>query len=256
MNLNFSFFDQLPEYFTAYASDAIKFASNNPYIGIGAAVAAIGLIGCHYFASSGAQGDEAAIQKLAKEIVELEPTIGDCSAYDFVATKGKYVDPQKTHAGTMATLAAGLRARQNGSKYGERAEDVVELGKQLLAKKSGQCDHMAASVVAKVVEYIRQGNSWDSNLELVGNGGHAFVIMNREGTLSDPMTWGKKAVIIDTWLGSLGVNSDYEDRLTAGECGVISKPKAVRQHAEFFGAQRFKVTHAFTPQELKDLARQ
>lgn len=56
-------------------------------------------------------------------------------------------------------LAAGLKAHAKGQVYGKSPQDVKELGEALLTSKSGQCDHMAAAVVAKIVHHLRQGGA-------------------------------------------------------------------------------------------------
>lgn len=201
--------------------------------------------------------DDETIQRLAGEIVGQKITIGDANAYDFVATHGQYVNEYNTKSGTLAGLAAAMKGAAKGQKYGDSPEEIIQLGNDLLKKKSGQCDHMAAAVIAKIVEHIRQGGAWSSDVELVGNGGHAFCIMNRQGQLKDPKSWGnkeKKPNVIDTWLGKLGVHPKYADRLSSGTNGVISSRREILQHARFFGADRFKVTRLFTAQELIKLA--
>ncbi|MBX7067665.1 MAG: hypothetical protein K1X28_10595 [Parachlamydiales bacterium] len=195
------------------------------------------------------------IHRLAGEIVQQKLTIADADAYDFVATHKTYVDEHGSKHANLAMMAAGLRANSQKQKYSDSPEEIVRLGQDLLKKKAGQCDHMAASVIAKIVEHIRNGGAWSSDVELVGNGGHAFVIMNRQGELNNPRTWGKKAIIIDTWLGKLGVNPKNAHELSAGKDGVVSGRKEILANARFFGADRLKITRLFTSEELHSLAK-
>ena len=226
--------------------------ARHPYIAIGAAIGVISLAAFHYYPS--ANQDLATIRQLSREIVALKPVIGDANAYDFTATKGRYVNDLATKAGALSMIAAGMRANAKQMSYANTPEEIVRLGKDLLNNRSGQCDHMAAAVIAKVVEHIRAGGTWNSDIELIGNGGHAFTIINRKGSLNDPESWGKGAIIADTWLGALGVHEKYREELSAGDHGVISNPHEITMHAKFFGPERLTTTHRFTVAELHKLA--
>lgn len=195
--------------------------------------------------------DVETVKQLAKAILDLKPTIGDRDAYDFVATYKKPAVCEFTKKGSIASVAALFRAHARSESYGESPENIISLGQDLIKTKEGQCDNMAAAVIAKIVGHIKAGGAWHSDVELVGTGGHAFVIMNRQGELDDPSTWGKNAVIIDTWLGALGVHPKEADALTAGEYGVVSNPRDVQKNGNFFG--KLKVTYKFTAAELQKL---
>lgn len=244
-----------------YIQQAITVAAaNNLYIAAGIAAGIIGVSAIHYYLSPNQENqDLITMRKLSREIVELNPVIGDANAYEFTKTKGRYVNELATKAGSLSMIAAGLRANAKQKSYEKTPEEIVRLGQDLLKNRSGQCDHMAAAVIAKVVAHIRAGGTWNSDIELIGNGGHAFTIVNRKGDLSDPKTWGKDAIIVDTWLGALGVHEDYREALSEGDHGVISNPDAVAMHARFFGQNesgqnRLSATHRFTAAELHKLA--
>lgn len=232
-----------------YASLAYDYSSKNPYVAAGTAVGLAALIALSSYLRE--HPDVKTMRKLAREIIALPPTIGDGASYKFLKTRGSYVNDHNTKKGSNAMLASGMRTAANGKAQKRTPEEILRLGKDLLTKKSGQCDHMAAAVIAKVVEHIRKGGKWSSKIELVGNGGHAFVIMNRRGSLDNPGCWCK-AVIVDTWLGALGVHPEYANELTSGDYGVISGRRNVLKHAEFF--QPDEVTHQFTVKELHSLA--
>ncbi len=246
-----------------YIQQAITIAAaNNLYLAAGIAAGIIGVSALHYYLSPNQENqDLTTIRNLSREIVELKPVIGDANAYEFTAAKGRYVNELATKAGSLSMLAAGLRANAKQKSYEKTPEEIVRLGQDLLNNRSGQCDHMAAAVIAKVVAHIRSGGTWNSEIELIGNGGHAFTIVNRKGDLSDPESWGKDAIIVDTWLGVLGVHEDYQETLSQGDYGVISNPNAVAMHARFFGQNqsgqnRLTATHRFTAEELHKLAQE
>lgn len=243
-----------------YASQAYDYGSKNPQVAAGtlAGLAALTALSA-YLVTSREHPDVKTMRKLAREIIDLKPKIGDAASYKFVKTHGSYVNEHATKDGSVATLASAMRTSANGERKANgksktrSPEEILRLGKDLLRKKSGQCDHMAAAVIAKVVDHIKRGGRWNSEIELVGNSGHAFAIMNRNGSLNHPKSWGR-AAIVDTWLGALGVKEDYADELTAGDCGVVSRRKDVLKHAEFFEPD--VVTHRFTVAQLRALAKQ
>lgn len=230
-----------------------------PYVTAAVVVGATALAGLKYCVSKcrGSDADLQTVTKLAREIVSLDLTIADADAYYFVATHKKSVRTHNTGSGSLAVLAAGMRLSSERKKDGEisqkaKAQTFLELGNNLLKMRSGQCDAMASSVIAKIVQHIQNGGKWDSTVELVGTGGHAFVIMNRKGDLKDPSTWGNKAVIIDTWLAKLGVHEDFKHEIKAGDAGVVSKRSEVIGNAEVFSPKR--ITCTFTPEDLRALA--
>lgn len=230
-----------------------------PYVTAAVVVGATALAGLQFCVSKcrGSDADLQTVTKLAREIVSLDLTIADADAYKFVATYKQSVRTHNTGSGNLAVMAAAARLIAGRKKDGEisqkeKAQTFLELGNSLLKKRSGQCDAMASSVIAKIVEHIQNGGKWNSTVELVGNGGHAFVIMNRKGDLKDPSTWGSKAVIIDTWLAKLGVHEDFKHAIKAGDAGVVSKSSEVRRNAKVFEPDR--ITCTFTPEDLRELA--
>jgi hypothetical protein len=229
-----------------------------PYIAAAVVLGATALAGLRYCVSKHrAPDDLQTITKLAREIVALDLTIADADAYKFVATYKQSVRAYNTGSGNLAVMAAAARMIASRDKSGSISEDskakaLLELGNNLLKTKSGQCDSMAAAVIAKVVEHIKNGGQWHSTLDIVGNGGHAFVIMNREGPLKDPSTWGSKAAMIDTWLAKLGVHEDFKHVLSAGDAGVVSDRRAILQNVRGFAPDQ--VTCTFTPADLRALA--
>ncbi len=193
--------------------------------------------------------DLGTIQNLSKQIIDLKPTIGDANAYPFSAKHKSYINPQHTQKGTISMQAAEMRARAKGKKYNECPEEILRLGQDLLRDKSGQCDHMAAAVIAKIVEHIRRGGDWDSTVELAGNGGHAFILINRD------VDW-RGVAIVDTWLGSIGVHESYQSAIPLPQNGVISNQQDVYSFVRAFGADAgdIQISKRFTPQELRALA--
>ncbi|HAB99401.1 MAG TPA: hypothetical protein DCE71_06235 [Parachlamydiales bacterium] len=201
--------------------------------------------------------DRRTIEKLGKEIVDLKPVIGDANAYNFSASYGKYIDEAKTKSGSLSLLAAGLRAHVSGKRYSESPKDILKLGNDLLKDRSGQCDHMAAAVIAKIVKHIQEGGEWDADVELAGNGGHSFVIINRpQGRIPNLDHW-EGSVIVDTWLESVGVNQKYQKKIPMPKNGIISDPQEVRLFATAFGAKEGKIgiLRRFTAEDLRALAR-
>lgn len=237
-------------------SAAVEQCARNPHIAFAAAVGLAAAAACGYYFTRGRPdpADLKTIRHLAREIQELKPTIGDGASYKFVASHKKYIDENKTKAGSLSVLAAGLNAKANGKAYGKSPDDIMKLGEALLTSRSGQCDHMAAAVVAKIVRHLKQGGTWNSKVEVVGNGGHAFVIIGRQGALHDPETWGRQTLIVDTWLSCLGVHPDYASQMTAGDHGVVFNFSDVVNNAHSFGAERLKVVSEFSADDLRKLS--
>lgn len=200
--------------------------------------------------------DLAVARKLSVQIIERKPTIGDANAYKFSARYGSYIDDAKTKQGSLDMLAAGMRANAKGKSYSNSPEEIVKLGQDLLRNNSGQCDHMAAAVIAKLVLHIRQGGRWDADVELAGNGGHSFVIINRpQGETTQAANW-KGAVIVDTWLGAIGVHPSHQKEIPYHNDGIISDPQEVKRFATAFGARTgsIKILRRFSAEELRTLA--
>lgn len=202
------------------------------------------------------QSDNATIREISREIINLKPTIGDANAYRFSAVRDKYINPEKTESASRSMLAAASRAIASNKLYRDSPEDILKLGQDLLKNKSGVCDHMAAAVIAKIVEHIRKGGEWNGDVELVGSGRHAFILINRpHGELDDLDNW-KGAIIIDTWLGAVGVHPEYRDRIPSPQNGVISDPEQVKMFATYFGAEEGSIytERRFSAAELRALA--
>ncbi len=203
------------------------------------------------------QQDRKTIEKLSKEIVNLRPTIGDADAYWFSASHGKYIDEAKSQSAARGMLAASMRLYHEKKRYSDAPEEILRLGRSLLSNKTGVCDHMAAAVVAKIVEHIQKGGQWNADVELIGNGAHAFIVINRpHGNPNDLDNW-KGAIIVDTWLEAVGVNPKYKSEIPSPENGIISNPEQVQTFAAIFGAPmgRMSVTRRFSAEELRALAK-
>lgn len=203
------------------------------------------------------QQDRKTIVSLSKAIINLKPTIGDADAYSFSAAHRQYVDEAKSKNAALGMIAVGARLHSEKKRYSDSPEEILRLGQDLLRDKSGVCDHMAAAVIAKIVEHIRNGGEWNADVELVGNGAHAFIVINRpHGDINDLGQW-KGATVVDTWLGALGVHPDYEKVIPSPQNGVISDPSQVEMFATFFGAWsgRMSVTKRFSAEELRALAK-
>lgn len=199
--------------------------------------------------------DTFTVKRLAKEILDLNPTIGDAASYSFLKTYQGYINSDKTQKGTLSMAAATMQAMKEGVRYGQSPKPILLLGRALIRDRSGQCDHMAAAVIAKIIEHIKDNGIWSSNVELMNNKGHAFVVINRNEkfSTSDPQSW-KGAIIVDTWLGHLGVHEDYDKLISSGENGVILEAE---KFARFFGSEsgRIQTTYRFSVDELKELAK-
>lgn len=232
-------------------------ASRIPHFALAAvSIAAVASVGYYLMRARPDPIDLKTVKNIAREIQELKPTIGDGASYDFVASHKKYIDDNRTKAGSNSMLAAGLKAHAQGNTYGKSPKDVMDLGEALLKSKSGQCDHMAAAVIAKIVRHLKQGGTWNSKVEVVGNGGHAFVLIDRKGSLNAPETWGTQTLLVDTWLSCLGVNPDYSSQLSAGDHGVVSNINDVMNNARSFGADRnrLRVVSEISADQLRQLA--
>ena len=201
--------------------------------------------------------DRMTIAKLSKDIIDLKPTIGDANAYQFSAMHGQHIDEAKSKSAALGMLAAGMRLHKSNKRYSDSPQEILRLGQDLLRDHSGVCDHMAAAVIAKIVEHIRKGGEWNADVELVGNGAHAFIVINRpHGEINDLDNW-KGAIVVDTWLGAIGVHPNYQRRIPSPQNGVISDPQQVQMFATAFGAQsgRMSVTKRFSAEELRALVK-
>ncbi len=196
------------------------------------------------------------IQTLAQEIVGLKPTIGDANGYWFSSSYGTYINDLNTKKGSLAMLAAGLNAHARRTKYHESPELILQMGRDLLKDRSGQCDHMAAAVIAKIVEHIQNGGQWDSDVELMGNGGHSFIIINRPQEETKNLDNWNGAIVVDTWLDVVGVHKNHQNKIPSPKKGIISDPREVRRFASAFKAEEgaVKVLTRFSAQELRALA--
>lgn len=143
------------------SNSAVERLSQVSPLAIAATLVAATAIGC-YLRRKTENGDVKSLKYLARQIQELKPAIGDGASYPFVAAHKKYIPEHHTKAGTNSMLAVGLRAHANGQAYGKSPKNVLELGQALLVSRSGQCDHMAAAVVAKVVVHLKKGDKWNS----------------------------------------------------------------------------------------------
>ena len=203
------------------------------------------------------QEDRKTIADLSKAIIDLKPTIGDADAYPFSAARRQHVDESKSKMAALGMLATGARLHSEKKRYSDSPEEILRLGQDLLRDKSGVCDHMAAAVIVKIVEHIRNGGEWNADVELVGNGAHAFIVINRpRGDINDLDQW-KGATVVDTWLGAIGVHPDYKKVMPSPQNGVISDQSQVEMFATAFGAQsgKMSVTKRFSAEELRALAK-
>lgn len=234
--------------------------NNSAWIAAGTVAISAIILSAYYFFTSRPAGDLPTILDIGKEIKDLNVVIGDGASYSFTKAHGKFINEHKTKQGSLGMLAAAgqvaaARRRGEAAQYGDNPEDILKLGQGALRDKSGQCDHMAAAVIAKIVEKIQSGIAWNSRVELLGNGAHAFVVIGRaeNSDLHDPTTWGKQAIVIDTWLANLGAKED--SGLVEGINGVISDPKDVQNNMNCFGAERLRVVRELKPEDLHKLAR-
>lgn len=224
----------------------------------GAAIATAGALVLGLYLTRGSSSnlaDKKIVQETANEIKNLNVAIGDADSYKFSAQHGKPVAAAKTKAGALSMMAAFLNAVSSGNVYGEGLDGVLELGNNLLTTKSGVCDHMAAAVIAGITNKVRKtGAKWDSHVELVGNGGHAFVIIGRDqnGDINKPDSWGSKAMLVDTWLSSVGINDSYKHELAEGSNGVVTRRSDIKKNMTFFGT--VSVNGSFSPEEIRGLS--
>ena len=229
--------------------------ANPEYAAAGAGVGLTLVVGLSaFFSRCRSNPDLKTINRIAKEIFDLKPTICDASDYNFLKTHKTFIDSEKCRRASLSYQRAFLQSQGNADKKILTPDAILKLGQDLLDSRSGMCDHMAAAVIVKIVDHISRGGKWNSEVELVGTRGHAYVILNRNGSLDDPSTWGRQAVAVDTWLGCCGIHENSKHELTEGYFGVQSRPADTSQHAEFFEPEI--VTHRFTVAELQELAHQ
>lgn len=246
---------------TPYASQIVDFVSLHPISTYGGVAAgAITLLGLYLATRKPANPDIRTVTDLTRKIIEQEPTIADGSDYPFVESQGRYVDEGKSKDAALAMMAAFMRTMPDPGegkkpvKYSDDPKNIVKLGRDALLKNSGQCDHMAAAVISKIVDHIKAGGRWNSSVELMGNGGHAFVVIGRNRSLptSDMHSW-KDAVVVDAWLGCLKPKADLQ-RIIQMKDGIVQKAESFAR--EFGGTEGdIRVSHHFSAVELKNLAK-
>jgi hypothetical protein len=227
--------------------------TERPYVAIPLALATVAYA-CYKLFSSEQNPDLGTCLKIGREIQEMNITIADAADYDFTPAHRGYVSEDRAKKASLGYMAAFAQSFKKQGLYGDDLSSIIVLGESVARTGSGQCDHMAALVIAKIVEHIRNGGTWNSPIELAGNGAHAFVLINRKGALNDPYSWGKTAILFDSWLAKIGVKADRQDSLTTGESGVISRPSDVQRNAASFGAERFHVRRQISVQELYQAA--
>jgi hypothetical protein len=98
-------------------------------------------------------------------------------------------------------------ALTQGSIYAN-LEAVRHVGRLTRDKKAGECDHFACAIVEELIttgEVEQQG----PKIEILANGGHAFVVVNRrDGTpLNDIDTW-EDAIFVDVWTYNQGLSPE------------------------------------------------
>lgn len=273
MNATITFItDTLAPLGTSVINEIASTAMEHPPVAASVATVAVLAFALYYMCgSSGNTADRKIVQSTADKIQNLKPRIGDADAYDFSEKYGKPTYCEGTKAGSLAMGAALGRSlfgegefstsesvkpselrRRGATGYGSKLKDVVELGNQLIKKKSGQCDHMAAAVIADVTNQVRDtGANWNSHVELVGNGAHAFVVIgrNQRGDINRPNTWGSNAMLVDSWLAAVGINDNYKNSLTVGNNGVITSRAGIRLNMDAFGP--VTINGSFSPAEIR-----
>lgn len=115
---------------------------------------------------------------------------------------------ERTKANSLATRVA--MQKQFTQKNLKSGHGLVEQA------RAACCSTFAIAVAHTLTEGERDLAKTHPRVEIVSatgghDGSHCFVVVGRQegSTLSDPKTWGPKALIVDTWLGSLGHNNVF-----------------------------------------------
>lgn len=142
---------------------------------------------------------------------------------EFDSSREEFISPQKQwfYQTEDMTLKARFRMRIPG--VSPWADETFCLKPELkallqgcllaLEQRQGNCG-LRAFLVAK---YLWENNTGIHKIEVVEmiNNDHAFVIVNRQGEINDPASWGD-AWIVDAWYGEKGTifhASDYSHKM-------------------------------------------
>lgn len=100
-------------------------------------------------------------------------------------------------------------------------EDPRELGKRIISDGFGNCGETSKVISAKLDEQGIENKR--IGFEIKGKN-HVFNVigMNKNGSVNQPATWGKNAVIVDGWMNF-----------------VLSVSDAIREYEKFYGARHY-----------------
>jgi hypothetical protein len=127
-----------------------------------------------------------------------------------------------------------------GSIYAS-IDTVRHIGRPARDKKAGECDQFACAIVEELLA-SEDCQEQAPRIEILGNGGHAFVVVNRRESsdLNDIDGWDR-AIFVDVWSFSQGV---LHEPVYWGE--RISKPARLgggEYHQESFRFRGDRLAH-------------
>jgi hypothetical protein len=95
-------------------------------------------------------------------------------------------------------------ALTQGSIYAS-VDTVRHIGRLARDKKAGECDQFACAIVEELLA-SEECQEQAPRIEILGNGGHAFVVVNRRESsgLNDIDGWDR-AIFVDVWSYNQGV---------------------------------------------------
>lgn len=98
-------------------------------------------------------------------------------------------------------------AMATGSIYAN-LDTVRHVGRLTRDKKAGECDHFACAILEGMLnneDFQQQA----PKIEILANGGHAFVVVNRrdETELNEIDNW-QDAILVDVWKYNQGVDTE------------------------------------------------
>jgi hypothetical protein len=98
-------------------------------------------------------------------------------------------------------------ALTQGSIYAS-IETVRHVGRLARDKKAGECDQFACATVEELLT-SEECKEQAPRIEILGNGGHAFVVVNRResAALNDIDAWDR-AIFVDAWSFNQGLSKE------------------------------------------------
>lgn len=132
--------------------------------------------------------------------------------------------------------AAGGRAPSElgGRHIKQSRENWLRQGRKTLISKMGVCTDLAAAAALLFLKIVEKSH-FEAKIEIISTTKHAFVVVNREGELKSPATWGVNAFVIDIWLqnqyapGKVAGTFWITDRTHSGAQGIFTNSHALRE---------------------------